>query len=137
MTLLGFPMARSPVPSPTDVELQILRILWAHGSCGVGVIHEHLHREKGTNYSTTMKMLSVMLGKGLVKRDETQRPHLYRAAWSRERMGKGLLKDLATKVFEGSVSSLVLNALSNSKASQSDIEEIRQILTEMENRSDE
>ena len=78
-----------------------------------------------------------MLGKGLVKRDETQRPHLYRAAWSRERTGKGLLKDLATKVFEGSVSSLVLNALSNSKASQSDIEEIRQILTEMENRSDE
>lgn len=127
-------MARSPSTSPTDVELQILGVLWQHDSCGVRVIHEHLHREKGTNYSTTVKMLSVMLGKGLVKRTENRRPHLYRAVWSRERTGKSLIGELATKVFEGSVSSLVLNALSASKASERDIQEIRQILEQMENR---
>ena len=130
-------MARPPSTSPTDVELQILRVLWQHDSCGVGLIHEHLHQAKGTNYSTTVKMLSVMLGKGLVKRTENQRPHLYRAAWSRERMGKNLLGELATKVFEGSLSSLVLNALSASKASERDIQEIRKILEQMENRDEQ
>ncbi len=129
-------MARPPSTSPTDVEMQILGILWQHGPCGVRLIHEHLHREKGTNYSTSVKMLSVMLGKGLVKRTENRRPHLYRAAWSRERMGNSLLGDLAIKVFEGSVSSLVLNALSASKASERDIQEIRKILEQMENRDD-
>ena len=69
-------MPRPASSSPTDVELQILRVLWQEGPCGVGRIHEHLHREKGTNYSTTVKMLAVMLAKGLVKRNENQRPHI-------------------------------------------------------------
>lgn len=130
-------MPRPPSSSPTDVEFQILRVLWDQPGCGVKVVHEHLHRKKGTNYSTTVKMLSVMLGKGLVKRTENTRPHQYRAAWTRERMGKSLLGELATKVFDGSVSSLVLNALSASKASERDIQEIRKILEHMENRDDE
>ncbi|MEM9367997.1 MAG: BlaI/MecI/CopY family transcriptional regulator [Planctomycetota bacterium] len=127
-------MARPSGPSPTDVELQILRVLWNRGPCGVGDIHDQLHRDKGTNYSTTVKMLSVMLTKGLVKRDESQRPHIYRAVWTRARTGKNLLKELTKKVYEGSVSSLVLQALSSSEASQEDIDKIRKILEEMEQR---
>ncbi|QDV44259.1 Penicillinase repressor [Stieleria neptunia] len=129
-------MPRPANSTPTDVELQILRALWEYGPCGVGPIHECLHRVKGTNYSTTVKMLSVMLGKGLVKRDESKRPHIYRAVWTRERTGKSLLRDLAKKVYNGSVSSLVMQALSSSKASDEDIERIREILEEMENRDD-
>ncbi|MEO1526115.1 MAG: BlaI/MecI/CopY family transcriptional regulator [Planctomycetota bacterium] len=127
-------MPRPQSSSPTDTELQILRVLWNHQPCGVGEIHEQLHNAKGTNYSTTVKMLSVMLAKGLVRRDETKRPHLYRAIWTRERTGKSLLKTITKKVYEGSVSSLVLQALSSSKASAEDIEQIRKILEEMEKR---
>lgn len=130
-------MPRPASSSPTDVELQILRVLWQEGPCGVGRIHEHLHREKGTNYSTTVKMLAVMLAKGLVKRNENQRPHIYRAVWTRERTGKSLLSELTRKVYDGSVSSLVLQALSSSKASEEDIAQIRMILEEMESRDDE
>jgi BlaI family penicillinase repressor len=82
-------------------------------------------------------MLAVMLANGLVKRNENQRPHIYRAVWTRERTGKSLLSELTRKVYNGSVSSLVLQALSSSKASEEDIEQIRMILEEMENRDDE
>ncbi|MEM9587012.1 MAG: BlaI/MecI/CopY family transcriptional regulator [Planctomycetota bacterium] len=130
-------MARPASSAPTDVELQILRVLWQHGPCGVGLVHDQLQSSKHTNYSTTVKMLSVMLAKGLVKRDEGQRPHLYRAIWTRSRTGKSLLRDLTKKVYEGSVSSLVLQALASSRASDDDIAEIRVILERMENQSDE
>ena len=130
-------MPRPASSQPTDVELQILRVIWDRGPCGVGEIHENLQHAKGTNYSTTVKMLSVMLAKGLVKRNESQRPHIYRAVWTRERTGKSLLKDLTQKVYAGSVSSLVLQALSSSKASEEDIEQIRTILEQMENREDD
>ena len=89
-------MPRPASSQPTEVELQILRVIWDRGPCGVREIHENLHSAKGTNYSTTVKMLSVMLAKGLVKRTESQRPHIYRAVWTRERTGKSLLKDLTS-----------------------------------------
>jgi predicted transcriptional regulator len=84
-------MRRPCSSQPTEVELQILRILWELGPSPVRVIHQRLNQAKGTNYSTTMKMLSVMLHKGLVKRDENARPHIYRPTLTREKTtGQGI-----------------------------------------------
>ena len=121
---------------PTAVELEILRILWDCGPSPVRVIHASLSAAKGTNYSTTVKMLSVMLNKGLVKRDETVTPHVYRAAISRDRTAKRLLGDLIEKVYNGSAMSLVLHALSGGSASKEEIERARKLLDEMEGRHD-
>jgi predicted transcriptional regulator len=99
-------MPRSPSPQPTEVEMQILRILWDLGPSPVREIHRQLEAVKGTNYSTTVKMLSVMLQKGLVKRDE--------------------------KVYNGSAMSLVLQALSSSKATREELDQVRRMLDEME-----
>lgn len=120
---------------PTAVELEILRILWQLGPSPVREIHARLTAVKGTNYSTTVKMLSVMLAKGLVKRDEKATPHVYRAAMSRERAAKTFLTELIEKVYDGSAMSLVLQALSGRKASQAEIDEARKLLDEMEGRS--
>lgn len=120
---------------PTEVELQILRIIWELGPSPVRDIHARLEAAKGTNYSTTVKMLSVMLQKGLVTRAEGQRPHIYRAAVSRNAAGKRMLKDLIDKVYEGSATSLVLQALSSRKPSSEEIQEVRQLLDEMEEQS--
>lgn len=125
-------MPRPASSQPTDVELQILRILWELGPSPVRAIHQRLEAEKGTNYSTTVKMLAVMLQKGLVKRDELAQPHVYRAVLSREKAGKRMLTDLIDKVYEGSAMSLVLQALSSRKATQAERDEIRRLLDEME-----
>ena len=120
---------------PTAVELEILRILWELGPSPVRELHRRLADAKGTNYSTTVKMLAVMLSKGLVKRDETVSPHIYRAVITRERAGKKFLSELIEKVYEGSAMSLVLQALAGSRASKEELVEARRLLDEMERKS--
>ena len=120
---------------PTAVELEILRILWERGPSPVREIHARLAENKGTNYSTTVKMLSVMLTKGLVKRDENASPHVYRAAMTRQRAAKKFLSELIDKVYDGSAMSLVLQALSSGKASKEEIDEARKLLDEIEENS--
>jgi predicted transcriptional regulator len=125
-------MPRPPAAQPTEVEMQILRVLWELGPSPVREIHQRLEAAKGTNYSTTVKMLAVMLQKGLVKRDELAQPHVYRPAHSRARTGKRLLEDLIEKVYDGSAMSLVLHALSSGKATKEELDEIRRMLDKME-----
>ena len=120
---------------PTAVELEILRILWELGPSPVREIHLRLSEVKGTNYSTTLKMLSVMLTKGLVKRNDQATPHIYRAALTRERTARKILTDVIEKVYDGSAMSLVLQALAGGKASQAEIDEARKLLDEMEGKS--
>src|SRR6185369_15524434 len=98
----GFTMPRPPANQPTEVEMQILRILWDLGPSPVREIHKRLEAERATNYSTTVKMLAVMLQKGLVKRNEVAQPHVYRPILTRAKAGKLMLEHLIEKVYEGS-----------------------------------
>ncbi len=125
-------MARSVSVQPTEVELQILNILWRRAGATARQVHNELTESKGTTYSTAVKMLSVMLDKGLVKRDESVSPQVYRAASGRKVMQKRMLTDLVEKVFEGSSLSLVLQALSSGKASAEELAEIRKMVDELE-----
>src|SRR3954454_18135572 len=125
-------MARPASTRPTEVELQILRVLWDLGPSPVREIHKRLEADKGTNYSTTVKMLAVMLDKGLVHRDERAQPHVYRAGLSRKNAGQRMLSELIEKVYEGSAMSLVLQALSSSRATKEERDEVRRLLDEME-----
>ena len=125
-------MPRPSSAQPTEVEMQILRILWELGPSPVREIHRRLNAAKGTNYSTTVKMLAVMLQKGLAKRDENAQPHVYRPVLTRAKTGKRMLEDLIEKVYEGSAMSLVLQALSSGKATKEELDEVRRLLDEME-----
>lgn len=120
---------------PTAVELEILRILWELEPCPVREIHARLSEAKGTNYSTTVKMLSVMLQKGLVKRDEEATPHQYRAALTQQGAAKTFLNDLIEKVYQGSAMSLVLQALASGNATKEEIDEARKLLDQLEAKS--
>ena len=125
-------MSRPTSAQPTEVEMQMLRILWELGPSPVREIHKRLEAAKGTNYSTTVKMLAVMLQKGQVKRDEDAQPHVYRPALTRAKTGKRMLDDLIEKVYDGSTMSLVLQALSSGKATKEELDEVRRMLGQME-----
>ena len=120
---------------PTAVELEILRIVWELEPCTVGQIHARLAEGKGTNYSTTMKMLSLMLGKGLLSRDERASPHRYRAKLTRAKARKSMLGELIDKVYEGSAMSVALQALARGRASPDEIAAARALLDRLEQRS--
>lgn len=117
---------------PTEAELEILHVLWEHGASTVRDVHEVLHRRDGTGYTTALKQLQIMHDKGLVLRDESQRAHVYRAAVSKERTQKRFLADMVKRVFEGSPSRLVLQALGDHKASREELQEIRELLNDLD-----
>jgi BlaI family penicillinase repressor len=123
---------RPDVPRPTASELEILQVLWACKACTVREVHEVISRHDGTGYTTALKLLQVMHGKGLVERDDSQRAHIYRAAISKERTQKRFLLDLVQRVFDGSSSQLVLHALGSQHASREELRAIRNLLNKLD-----
>ena len=120
------------VPRPTEAELEILQVLWERGACTVRDVHEVLNARSGTGYTTALKMLQVMHDKGLVARDESRRAHVYRAAVSKERTQRKFLSDMLQRVFDGSPSRLVLQALGDHQASREELREIRALLNQLD-----
>ncbi|HEX8394001.1 MAG TPA: BlaI/MecI/CopY family transcriptional regulator [Longimicrobium sp.] len=117
-------------PLPTDAELEILTALWARGCATVREVQQALPREAG--YTTVLKLMQIMHAKGLVRRDESERTHVYEAAFRREDTERGLVGDLARRAFGGSAGRLVMRALSERTASPEEIAEIRRLLDEAE-----
>jgi BlaI family penicillinase repressor len=118
---------------PTRTELNILNILWDKGPCTVREVHEAMNLAEASGYTTALKMLQVMHQKGQVIRDDSQRAHVYAAAQTKESMQNFFLADLANRLFDGSTSRLVLQALGNSTAaSGDDMREIRELLSRLE-----
>ena len=124
---------KDEVSQPTRTELNILNILWNKGPCTVREVHEALNESEMSGYTTALKMLQVMHQKGQVKRDDSERAHVYVAAVSKDQTQKMFLADLAERLFDGSTSRLVLQALGNTpQASSEEIERIRELLSRID-----
>lgn len=117
---------------PTGAELEILTVLWQRGPSTVRDVHEALLERRPLGYTTVLKFLQIMSEKGLVRRDETHRAHVYEAHPPREQTRGLLVRDLLERAFGGSASQLVMHALSQKKASPEEIAEIRKLLDQME-----
>jgi len=126
-------MMRSPMPKrPTDGELAILRVLWDHGPSTVRQVLHALNRNRATGYTTALKLMQIMADKGLLERDESQRPQVYRARRSREQTERQLVHDLLDRAFAGSARRMVMQALSIKKASAEELAEIEKLLSKIE-----
>ena len=122
------PTSQAMPPRPTPAELEILRVLWQHGPRTVREVQEQLHEERPTGYTTVLKLLQIMTDKGLVRRDESARSHVYRATRPEADVKRGLVSDLLDRAFGGSAASLVMHALQSQKASAAELREIRSLL---------
>ena len=120
-------MKKTPQVRPTDAELEILGVLWRIGPAGVGQVHKRLHAEKGTAYNTTLKLMQIMHEKGLLTRDESQRPQMYAAATAEEKLQQHLVRDLLHRAFGGSARKLVA-ALTATNLGAAEKDEIRKLL---------
>jgi BlaI family transcriptional regulator, penicillinase repressor len=119
---------------PTDGELEILRVLWDHGPSTVREIHDILNQTKPTGYTTVLKLTQIMAEKALVHRNEVpiQRAHIYEASVPKEQTQRQLVGDLVVRAFDGSASELVMQALSQKRATPQELEDIRKLLDEYE-----
>ena len=126
-------MPKMSLLRPTDTELDILRVLWQRGPSTVREVQETMNEMKPTGYTTVLKMLQIMTDKGLVRRDERQRAHVYEAKLAQEQTQRQIVTDLLERVFDGSATSLVMQALATKKkASDKELAEIRKMIAEFE-----
>lgn len=117
---------------PTESELEILTVLWKLKQASVRQIHDILSETKVTGYTTTLKLMQIMHAKGLVKRDEQSRSHIYSPVRTENETQKSLVKGFLSTAFGGSSKKLVMQALGQDRPSQEEINEIRKFLDQLE-----
>jgi len=122
---------------PTQSELEILGILWESGPVTVRQVNDRLNETRPVGYTTTLKLLQIMFEKGLVGRDESQRSHLYTAAVRETDTQRQLLDRMVDTIFGGSAAKLVMKVLGDHRASNEEIDQIRNLLDRMNGESDE
>src|ERR1700721_2188216 len=127
-----FHSMNQPPHKPTASELEILRVLWNRGPSTVREVHESLSEKKDLGYTTVLKLLQIMTTKGTVRRNETQRAHVYEACLPAEQTKRQIAGDMLQRVFEGSASQLMMHARAGGRASAEEIDELRRVLDEHE-----
>ena len=128
-------MKQEPLQKPTASELEILRVLWEHGPSTVREVYEALSEKRDLGYTTVLKLLQIMTAKGTVRRNEEQRAHVYEACQPAMETKRQLVGDVLQRVFEGSASQLMIHALEGRRTSKKELDELRRLLDEYEERS--
>ena len=120
---------------PTDSELEILQLLWQEGASSVRNINDILNQKREVGYTTTLKLMQIMLEKGLVNRNEDQRTHIYCAAVREQDTQKKLLDNFVASAFRGASMKMVIQALGNHNASKEELNEIKALIKEIEKKN--
>jgi BlaI family penicillinase repressor len=121
-------MRQPAVPTPTEAELAILRVLWADGPSTVRQVHDVLGRRRSIGYTTILKVLQIMTEKGLTTREAQGQHHVYRARHAEAKTQRRLVRDLLDRAFGGSTVKLVMQALATKRASPEELRDIRRLL---------
>lgn len=120
-------MGNKPI-KPTESELEILQVLWDKGQATVREVHEEMASFKDSGYTTTLKLMQIMFEKGIVKRDDSNKTHIYQANISRESTQKQMVGKMVNSLFGGSSTQLVMQALGNASPSKDELDEIQKML---------
>lgn len=120
-------------PEPTKSELEILKVLWQHGPSTVRFVNDELNKDtREVQYTSTLKLMQIMVDKGLLNRDESQMKHVYSAALEETKTKSVLLDRFVDSLFNGSASSLMLQLLGNKKTSKKELDAIRELIEQMD-----
>lgn len=117
---------------PTEGELEILQVLWEKGPATVREVNDELNKQKNTGYTTTLKIMQIMTEKSLLKRDESNRSHVYRAVVDESKTQAHLLENFLETAFKGSASKLMMHLLGNKKTGPEEMKKIREYLDKID-----
>ena len=117
---------------PTEGELEILQILWRHGPSTVKQVNEIMNEKKDVGYTTSLKMLQIMLEKGFCIREAEGKLHIYKSAIKEQQVKKNYVRDMVDQVFAGSPMEMVVQTLGNYKASAQEISELKKLIQDLE-----
>lgn len=118
---------------PTKSELEILQVLWQLGPSSARVVNDYINKEKRpVIYMSTLKLMQIMIEKGLLKKDESQMTHIYRAAVEEKKTKSLLLDKVIDNLFNGSTGNLMMQLLDSKKISQDDMEEFKELMKKID-----
>lgn len=128
--------ANNPSPEPTKSELEILQVLWQNGPSTVRFVNDTLNeQQRQVQYTSTLKLMQIMVEKGMLSRDERNMKHVYIPVVEEGRMKGQLLEKFVSNLFEGSASKMMMQLLGNNKTTRGEIQEIRKLLEEMDKKN--
>jgi BlaI family transcriptional regulator, penicillinase repressor len=124
-------------PLPTDAELDILQVLWEKSPETVRFVNDELNKrrnpeDKEIGYTTTLKIMQLMLDKSLLTREIVERSHIYKPSVSQEITQTQVIKGVVDNAFGGSASSLVMRALGSGDTKPEDLAKIKALIQEIE-----
>lgn len=118
---------------PTKSELEILQVLWKHGPSTVRFVNDHLNeRKRAVQYTSTLKLMQIMVEKKILQRDESSMKHVYRAALEEQKFKSFLLERFVDSLYNGSATSLMMQLLGNKKTSKKELDQIRELLDKLD-----
>lgn len=121
-------MARPVSRYPTELELEILKILWRQGEASVREVQEALIPFRELAYTSVMTIMNIMFKKGYLRRKKVGKGYHYIPRISEEKTTHGMLGDLVDRVFDGSASSVMLNLLESREIDPAELSELRKLL---------
>ncbi len=122
-----------PQAEPTKSELEILQVLWKHGPSTVRFVNDYLNEQKrAVQYTSTLKLMQIMTEKEMLLRDASSMRHIYRPAIEENQTKTILLDKFIDTMFNGSSTSLMMQLLGNKKTSQEEIDAIRTMLDQFD-----
>ena len=124
---------KSSLPEPTKSELEILQVLWEFGPSTARFVNDHLNQHiRKVIYMSTLKLMQIMVEKGLLQKDESQMKHIYRAAVEESKTKSYLLDRVVDTLFNGSAGSLMMQLLGNKNISPQEMETYRELIRKMD-----
>jgi len=118
---------------PTKSELEILQVLCKHGPSPVRRVMEEINKIRELNYTATLKLMQLMVDKGILRRDESRMQHIYSPAGDEMETKGHLLDKFLDSVYDGSAASLLMQLASNKKTSAEDLKKMRLLLEQLDN----
>ncbi len=116
---------------PTEAELEIMQILWSDGPSSVRHVHQQLSKTKEVYYTTTLKTMQIMLDKGLLSRDTSERAHIYKPEIDKSAIEKTMIDKIVNTVFRGSTSNMIISAMGNRTPSKAELQEIKKLIDQL------
>ncbi|MCO5948294.1 BlaI/MecI/CopY family transcriptional regulator [Mucilaginibacter flavidus] len=125
------PTDNKPI-EPTKSELEILQVLWQHGPSPVRFVMGELNKIRELNYTATLKLMQLMVDKGILKRDESRMQHVYHVVEEENKTKEHLLDKFLDTLYQGSAGSLMMQLAGNKKTTKEDLQKMKELLDKLQ-----
>ena len=121
-------MGRPPSRHPTELELEILKVIWRDGPANVRHVMEAIAKARKLAYTSVMTVMNIMVRKRYLARRKEGPGYVYRARLGQDKAARGMLDDLVDRVYDGSAMAVMLNLLETADVDAPELEKLVELI---------